>query len=72
MARDERPLEEILPHYRPEIWVSRPWAAQALGVSRRSVERMLRSGELRGQVSEDGRITVSVASIIEAGGAFEL
>lgn len=62
-------LRDVLPHHRNEMWVSRSWAARALGVSRYRVDRMLLDGELRGMVSDDdGCITVAAASVIEAGG----
>lgn len=62
-------LLRALPHHRDEAWVSRSWAARALGASRSRVDRMLLDGELRGMVDDDsGRILVAATSVIEAGG----
>lgn len=67
-------LLRALPHHRDEAWVSRSWAARALGASRPRVDRMLIDGELRGMVDDDGggRILVAAASVIEAGGELDL
>lgn len=67
-------LLRALPHHRDEAWVSRSWAARALGASRSRVDRMLLDGELRGMVDDEdgGRILVAAASVVEAGGDLEL
>lgn len=67
-------LLRALPHHRDEAWVSRSWAARALGASTSRVNRMLLDGELRGMVDDEdgGRILVAAASVVEAGGDLEL